>query len=80
MMVNYPEYFVETGYKIAYYDPRQNQFASQSIMDKIKEIQGRWKDKFPLLDFKTQNLKFDNIVNFNFSFTNELELLNTDPK
>ena len=80
MMVNYPEYFVALGYKKAYYDPKNNQFASQDIIDKIKEIQIRWKDKFPLLDFKTQNLKFDNPVNFNHTFTNELGLLNTDAK
>jgi len=80
MMVNYPEYFVALGYKIAYYDPKENQFASSGIIEKIKEIQGRWKDKYPLLDFKTQNLKFDNLVNFNYTFTTEMELLNTDSK
>ncbi|HWR32166.1 MAG TPA: hypothetical protein VN451_01465, partial [Chitinophagaceae bacterium] len=80
MMVNYPEYFVSLGYKIAYYDPKDNQFASEGLIDKIKEIQTRWKDKFPLLDFKTQNLKFDNLVNFNHSFTNEMVLLNIDSK
>jgi hypothetical protein len=80
MMVNYPEYFVETGYKIAWYDPKVNQFASADIIARIKEIQEKWKDKYPFLDFKTQNLKFDNLVNFNYSFTTEMELLNTDPK
>jgi hypothetical protein len=80
MMVNYPEYFVELGYKIAYYDPKTNEFARLGIVDKIKEIQDKWKDKYPLLDFKTQNLKFDNLINFNHSFTTEMELLNTDPK
>lgn len=80
MMVNYPDYFVALGYKQAYYDPKENQFASSGIIDKIKEIQGQWKDKYPLLDFKTQNLKFDNLINFNYTFTTELELLNTDSK
>jgi hypothetical protein len=80
MMTNYPEYFVSLGYRIAYYDPKENQFASQGIIDKIKEIQNKWKDKFPVMDFKTQNLKFDNLVNFNHSFTNELALLNTESK
>ncbi len=80
MMVNYPEYFVALGYKTAYYDPKENEFASSGIIEKIKEIQGRWKDKYPLLDFKTQNLKFDNLVNFNYAFTTEMELLNTDSK
>jgi hypothetical protein len=80
MMVNYAEYFVEAGYKIAYYDPRSNQFASADFVARIKEIQDKWKDKFPFLDFKTQNLKFDNLINFNYTFTTEVELLNTDPK
>lgn len=80
MMVNYPEYFISLGYRIAYYDSKENQFASQDIIEKIKEIQTRWKEKFPLMDFKTQNLKFDKIVNFNHTFTNEIALLNTDSK
>jgi hypothetical protein len=80
MMVNYSEYFVALGYKIAYYDPKNNEFARQGIIDKIKAIQEKWKEKFPLLEFKTQNLKFDNLVNFDHSFTTEMELLNTDPK
>lgn len=80
MMVNYPEYFVELGYHNAYYDPKTNEFAKQVIVDKIKEIQDKWKDKYPLLDFKTQNLRFDNLINFDHSFTTEMENLNTDPK
>ena len=80
MMVNYPEYFIALGYKLAYYDPEKNQFASDGIIEKIKTIQEQWKDKYPLLEFKTQNLRFDNLVNFNHTFTTELEFLNTDPK
>ena len=80
MMVNYPDFFTALGYKQPYYDPQQNQFASQEITDKIKEIQERWKEKFPKMDFKTQNLRFDNLVNFNHTFTAEIELLNTDSK
>jgi hypothetical protein len=80
MMVNYAEYFVALGYKIAYYDATKNEFASKGITEKIKSIQESWKEKYPLLDFKTQNLRFDNLVNFNYTFTNEMEFLNTDPK
>jgi hypothetical protein len=80
MMVNYPEYFVALGYPIAYYDPKNNQFASAGIIDKIKEIQSRWKDKYPLMDLKTANLRFDNLVSFNLTFTNEMELLNMESK
>jgi hypothetical protein len=80
MMVNYSEYFVETGYRVVLYDSADNQFASQDIIARIKQIQEKWKDKYPMMDFKTQNLKFDNLVNFNYSFTTEVELLNTDAK
>ena len=80
MMVNHTDYFTALGYKTAYYNAASNQFDQDDIIEKIKEIQTRWKDKYPLLDFKTQNLKFDNLVNFNYSFTVEMELLNTDSK
>ncbi len=79
MMVNHPEYFAALGYK-TYYDPAKNKFGSEEIIAQIKVIQERWKEKYPLLEFKTQNLRFDNLVNFNFTFTNEMEFLNTEPK
>lgn len=79
MLVNYPAFFGELGYE-RLYDPATNTFASDQIIEKIKSIQDAWKEKYPLLDFKTKNLRFDSLVNFDFSFTNELEFLNTDPK
>lgn len=79
MMVNYPDYFAALGYK-RHYDPAKNKFEPEEIIEKIKSIQGRWKEKYPLLDFKTQNLRFDNLVNFDHSFTTEMELLNMEPK
>lgn len=80
MMVNYPEYFSGLGQKIAYYDPAKNEFASSGIIDKIKEIQTRWKEKYPNMAFKTQNLRFENLANFNYTFTTELESLNMEGK
>jgi hypothetical protein len=80
MMINYAAYFRSLGFTESYYDPQTNQFNSFSIINAIKEIQDRWKDKYPHMDFKTQNLRFDNMVNFDFSFTNELEFLNMDSK
>jgi hypothetical protein len=79
MMVNYPDFFAALGYK-SYYDAAKNKFESEAIIDRIKAIQDKWKEKYPLLEFKTQNLRFDNLVNFDFTFTNEMEFLNTDPK
>ena len=79
MTVYYPDYFAALGYN-SYYDAAKNKFESEAIIERIKTIQDKWKEKYPLLDFKTQNLRFDNLVNFGFTFTNEMELLNTDPK
>lgn len=80
MMISYSDYFVSLGYKIEYYDVKKNEFESKRIIEKIKSIQEKWKEKYPLLDFKTQNLRFDNLINFNYSFTNEMEFLNTEAK
>lgn len=80
MMVNYADFFAALGYSPSYYDAAKNQFSQQAIIDKVAIIQGKWRDKFPLMDFKTQNLKFDSLVNFNTSFTSELEALNMEAK
>lgn len=80
MMVNYTDYFKALGFSTLYYDPATKQFATQEIIEKIKELQSAWKEKYPLLDFKTQNLRFDTLVNFNHTYTSEMEFLNTDPK
>jgi hypothetical protein len=80
MMVNYPDYFAALGFTTSYYNKETNQFQQQAIMDRIFAIQHKWKDKYPLMDFKTQNLRFDTLVNFNLTFTNEMEFLNMEPK
>jgi len=79
MMVNYSDYFAALGYP-RYYDPGKNKFEQEDIIEKIRSIQQNWKDKYPLLEFKTQNLRFDNLVNFDQTFTTEMEFLNTEPK
>ena len=79
MMINYSDYFAALGFK-RYYDPAKNKFETDDIVEKIKTIQDRWKEKYPLMDFKTQNLRFDNLVNFGYSFTTEMEFLNMEPK
>jgi hypothetical protein len=80
MMVNYPDFFTSLGFKKTYYNSTQNQFSSDAIVEGIKNIQNRWKEKYPQMDFKTQNLRFDNLVNFNLTFTNEMEFLNMDAR
>lgn len=80
MMVNYPDYFSALGFSTHYYNAATNQFQQQAIIEKIYAIQQNWREKYPLMDFKTQNLRFDNLANFNLTYTNELEFLNMEPK
>lgn len=80
MMVNYADYFTALGYGDLLYDPARNKFDKDEIVDRIKDIQQKWKDKYPSMNFNTQNLRFDNLVNFDHSFTIELENLNMEAK
>jgi hypothetical protein len=80
MMVNYAGFFSALGYKKSYYDLEKNQFNADEIVNRIKKIQETWKEKYPNMDFKTENLRFESLVNFNLSFTNEIEFLNMEPK
>jgi hypothetical protein len=80
MMVNYAEYFSALGFKTSYYNAQTNEFASQAIISQIKLVQDKWKEKYPLMNFIVQNLRFDTLTNFNHTFTTELELLNMEGK
>jgi hypothetical protein len=80
MMINYGDYFEALGFKDRLYDPIGQRFAQGMIIERIKQVQEKWKVKFPYMNFRTESLNFANLVNFNLSFTNELELLNMEGK
>lgn len=80
MQVNYGDYFTALGFEDLYYDASKNQFNSQAIIERISEIQNKWKTKYPLMDFRTTNLRYDSLLNFNQTFTSEIEFLNMEPK
>ncbi len=80
MRINYPDYLIALGFTETFYDGSKNKFVNEKIINVINNIQTSWQKKYPKLDFKTNNLKFDSLVNFNFSFSSELELLNFDNK
>jgi len=79
MNVLYPDFFAALGFKV-YYNATTGQFDKEAIIERIRAIQTKWKDKYPNLDLKTQNLRFDNMVNFAFTYTTEMEYLNMDQK
>jgi len=79
MNVLYPDFFAALGFKV-YYNATTWQFDKEAVIERIRAIQTKWKDKYPNLDLKTQNLRFDNMVNFAFTYTTEMEYLNMDQK
>jgi hypothetical protein len=79
MQVNYPDYFEALGFK----EPLSNgvnDFEKDTIIEKINRIEQKWKNKYPHFDFKTDKLRFDTMVNFNYTFTTEIEFLNLELK
>ncbi|HWJ91671.1 MAG TPA: hypothetical protein VNR87_11205 [Flavisolibacter sp.] len=80
MMVNYGDYFRELGFREEYYKPATNEFSKEAIIERIRNIESRWKEKYPEMEFKTDKLKFDHPVAFNQSFTTEIEYLNLETK
>lgn len=80
MMVNYSDYFEALGFKGKFYDPVNKRFAQQAIVERIKQTQDRWKEKYPNMYFRTENLSFTDLISFSLSFTNEIEFLNMEGK
>lgn len=76
MEIHYPDYFLELGYKEKLYNKETNAFNREIIEKEIEEINNRWKGKYPMFGFKTQQLKYDNLTNFGQSFLNEVIALN----
>jgi hypothetical protein len=80
MMINYSSYFEALGVGEKLYDPAGNRFAKSIIEEKIGNIQLRWKEKYPGMHFRTGNLRYGDLVEFNYSFTQELASLNMESK
>ena len=78
MMVNYDEYFRALGFTAGYFNPVTKQFDTEKITEHIRQIIEAWKPKYPNLNIKTQNLKYTSLLDFNVSFTTEIEFLNLD--
>jgi hypothetical protein len=80
MMVNYPDFFNELGYKDNLYNKEDGKFNQEKIIEKINAVEERWKVKYPEFKFNTEKVKFDNMVAFNQSYTTEVEYLNLETK
>ena len=80
MMVNYGEYFKALGFDANYYDPEAKHFDIEKITERIRQVINTWKTKYPNLKMKLENIKYDDPVSFNVSFTTEIEFLNLETK
>jgi hypothetical protein len=79
MRVNHGDYFAALGYPGLYNKPT-NKFEKEKIKEQVYSILEKWKAKYPLMAVKADTINYDNLVNFNHSFSTEIELLNTEPK
>lgn len=80
MNISYSDYFRELGFTEELYNSKTQQFNSELISQKITGITDSWRDKYPKLNFKTENLKYDSLLSFTLSFTAEIEFVNTEVK
>ncbi|MDF2191045.1 hypothetical protein [Paraflavitalea sp. CAU 1676] len=78
MQINHADYFAAMGFASQYYDKASNEFEVDAIRERIEDIVAVWKNKFTKLEFKVSNLRYDNLVNFNTTFTAEVTALNFD--
>jgi len=80
MMVRYSDYFKALGVYDELYNSATGVFNQSLIEEKIHKITHTWKEKYPLIAFKTENLKYDSLLSFTHSFTSETEFVNTEAK
>ncbi len=78
MMVNHPAYFEELGFATPYYNKEKKEYHRESIVQVIDGINGAWKNKYPGFEMRSDRLVFDSLLDFNQSFTNEIESLNME--
>lgn len=77
MNVNYSDYFKALGFA-TYYDADKKEIDKDEVTEEIEDIVNAWRAKYPRLQFNTEALRFDSLLNFNYSFTRELTNLRFD--
>ncbi len=76
MEINYDEYFTALGFKEVYFDNATGRFKKENIEEAIESIVLKGRKKYNQLTFNTYKLKFENLVNFNQSYTTVIAELN----
>lgn len=78
MHINYNDYFKALGFGTTYYHADRKEIEREEVVERIQKIIGAWQSKYPKLQFNTETLRFDSLLNFNYSFTRELANLRFD--
>lgn len=78
MNVNYNDYFKALGFSTTYYHADKKEVDKDEVIEEIEETVQEWQPKYPRLQFNTEALRFDSLLNFNYSFTKELVNLRFD--
>lgn len=80
MKVSYAAFFRDLGFSPALYNSETGEFNVSTIEQQVETIINSWKEKYPQLAFKTENLKYDSLLSFTHSFTAEVEFVNTEAR
>lgn len=80
MKVSYADFFRDLGFTEELYNSQTQRFNSELIVQKITSIIDSWREKYPQMNFKTENLKYDSLLSFTLSFTAEIEFVNIEIK
>jgi hypothetical protein len=78
MNINYNDYFKAMGFTKTYFNAEKKEIEKDDVVEAIENIISAWKPKYPRLQFNQEGLKFDSLLNFNFSFTKEITNLRFD--
>jgi len=78
MHINYGDYFTALGFSQVLYDPLLNRFDEEEIEEQIVAIIESWKKKYLKLQFTIKNLRYNNLVSFNNTYTTEIGNMNFD--
>ena len=78
MMINHHDYFNSLGFDYDFYDPVENKFNKEAIEDRIDEIENIWRPKYPGMKMNKDNIRYNSLLQFDLSFTKELEELDMD--
>ena len=80
MRVNYSDYFEALGFPERYYNKAQGKYFPDHLHEDTQAIVAKWKDKYPNLLFRSENIRYTSMMDFNQSFTSEIEFMNFENK